>query len=551
MNDRGEELDCVRRKAAKNSLRGPDDVLVVADGELHRFCGNIDQERFKNFFGIDHAVLVDGGKKIAAGGGSIADILFAGGGVNDLKTVLAGLEQESGEIYVPNGKKPRLNHSLSQLAQAKKLLRDSALPVAQWTEHRQLLDSATERKHAAETELQAQTREQSRLKRFEKALPLIVERSDLQAKLAEVTDAPVLSPKFGERRIEAQERLRAAQRAQGTAAAAIADCREQLEKLDVPKAVLAQRPRVEQLVRRSSVYEAARDDRPGLVARASRLDQDVIGTLRKLGNDLDPAAAEALHVPETKRLRIRKLGEQYGGISHDVEHWTSQVADLDRERSEKRSEIAALPPPHETAHLAAALQQAQHLGDVDEQRTQAVLDGQTLVQQTTIELKRLPLWSRSLEELEAAPLPLAESIDRFEADFAAIERELATLARQSQDCSNEKNELSQKLDALRLEFDLPTEVELAKARQARDECWRAIREHWLARSPGQHASPQPARSDRADAFERNSEAADKIADRLRHEAERVAEHAQFLTRQIACTDRLESLEQQRQAIQTR
>ena len=265
----------MRRKAPKNSLRGQDDIDVIGEDALRRFCGPVDEDQFKSFFGIDHATLVAGGKEIAAGGGNIAQILFSGGGVNELKSVLAALEQESEAIFTPSGKKRRLNEQLSSLAQAKKLVRDSQLPAAEWTEHRRLLDEASGRRRVAEAALQANSREKSRLERFARALPLIAELADLQAKLAEVADAPRLSPKFSERRTKAQSELQAAVRERDRAAEAIAASRERIAQLDIPQSLLAQRSAIEQIAGRLSIHCQARSDRPGLDAQVGQLEENM------------------------------------------------------------------------------------------------------------------------------------------------------------------------------------------------------------------------------------------------------------------------------------
>ena len=91
-NERGEYLDIVRRKGNKKTLRQRDDATPADDDAFRRFLGDVDEARFKQFFGIDHAMLVKGGKEIVEGGGDTGQILFSAGGANDLKQVSMDLK---------------------------------------------------------------------------------------------------------------------------------------------------------------------------------------------------------------------------------------------------------------------------------------------------------------------------------------------------------------------------------------------------------------------------------------------------------------------------
>ena len=75
----GEELEIIRRRGNRNTLRGPDDSSVVADECLARFLGGMNQETFETLFGIDHERLTQAGEEIRTGQGHLGEMLFAAG----------------------------------------------------------------------------------------------------------------------------------------------------------------------------------------------------------------------------------------------------------------------------------------------------------------------------------------------------------------------------------------------------------------------------------------------------------------------------------------
>ena len=75
----GEELDLLRRRGTRNTLRGLDDSSVIADLQLTRFLGDLKQETFETLFGINHERLTQAGEEIRTGHGQLGELLFMAG----------------------------------------------------------------------------------------------------------------------------------------------------------------------------------------------------------------------------------------------------------------------------------------------------------------------------------------------------------------------------------------------------------------------------------------------------------------------------------------
>ena len=109
----GEVLEVVRRKAAKNPLRGPDDTVVVPPERLERFLGGLDQDSFETLFGIDHARLARAGDEIRNGQGRLGELLFtAGTGLAGLRLAQDRLQSHLDLLFKPRGQNPRINQAL-------------------------------------------------------------------------------------------------------------------------------------------------------------------------------------------------------------------------------------------------------------------------------------------------------------------------------------------------------------------------------------------------------------------------------------------------------
>ncbi len=76
----GEELEIIRRRGNRNTLRGPDDSTVVADECLARFLSGMNQETFETLFGIDHERLTQAGEEIRTGQGQSRRVAVRRGG---------------------------------------------------------------------------------------------------------------------------------------------------------------------------------------------------------------------------------------------------------------------------------------------------------------------------------------------------------------------------------------------------------------------------------------------------------------------------------------
>jgi chromosome segregation ATPase len=192
--------------------------------------------------------------------------------------------------------------------------------------------------------------------------------------------------------------------------------------------------------------------------------------------------------------------------------------------------------PVDASDLQAAVRRAQLQGDLDEQLLRAGGELQRIEEQAVVDLQRLPLWTGAIEDLEKLAVPVAETIEQYDSRMTEATNRLTVLDERLEEHRGRCLAIEQELKQLKLEHDVPTEEDLAAAREQRDRGWTHVRRAWL--DDVIDGDPH----DVAQAYEVSVEAADRIADRLRGEAESVAGKAKLIAQQQEEEKRIGELE---------
>ncbi|HEV3025672.1 MAG TPA: AAA family ATPase [Pirellulales bacterium] len=543
----GERLDFVRRKAAKNDLRAADDVTPLEPGALDKYLGGLDRESFETMFGIDHPALVEGGRELVRGGGSLGEILFAAGsGIADLRAVQQRLDAEAAALFVPRGSNPSINRNLAEWDKARKAARAAELPPSEWEQHDKALRQARQKRAELDDKLSAAVLEKLRLERARQAVPLAAKRKQLLDELSPLGAVVPLDDRFSQRRRDAvavvsanQDLLRAAQEA-------IQELDAQIAQLHLPESLLAPGDAIDRLQNDLGGYRKAQHDRPLLAGQRDQFIADAREILAQLRGDLTLAEVDTLRLTKKRQIELQNLANRHGALATQAEQAQRSFEERHARLQAARAELAALETPRDPRALQAALRRAQSLGAVEEQRTAAELELARLETQAANELARLGLWTGELAALERLSLPAAQTIDRYEQDLSAAESALARVAERREVCEADLAALDRQLAQLQLQGDVPSEENLAESRRRRDAGWRLVRDAWIERTQDSSErrefvagfAPAP---DLAAAYETAVRQTDELADRLRREADRVASGAGLLASQQSCRAEIENL----------
>jgi len=527
----GTQLECIRRKGRSKTLRGADDAEVIDQAQLAEMLGAVDEAAFSQRFGIDYAELRKGGEAILQGGGDLGDILFAAGaGVADLGPVQKRLADETDELFKPRGSAQKINKAISEFAAARREIKDSQLLTSDWVKHDKALRNACKRKEEIDQKLLDMKSEKSRLRRIADALPQIAQRDPLQNELQDVADAPILSEGFSESRREAVTELKRVQQTKQDAAKAIDELEDTMTNLEphLPEGLLEHRTVITELHTELGSYRKAAKDRPGLMIQQQQAEDEARAILQDLGHEPELGQSEQLRLSRTQRQRLQSLAGECKALLTEQESTSKAARKLRGDISSAEKQLAKTPRAQDAREFQQAIRRAQKLGDLDKRLAASRTELRQLEEQAQVNLERLRLWTGNLTELEKLPVPAAETIERFENQLADAAAAVTTQRERIDEYGEEAQGLDQTLEKLRLEQDVPTEEDLTQAREYRDAGWQLVREAWLDQADSNDEAVAFIEQfgpdgDLATAFQRSLEAADHIGDRLRREADRVAE----------------------------
>ena len=549
----GTRLCIIRRKGSRGSLRGADDVEIIEESALIEFLAGIDEATFRQRYGIDYAQLVAGGNEIATGKGDLGQLLFAAGaGLTDLSAVQIGLVEEADKLFKAGAKSgetsPRINQTLAQIQKQRTLKNQSDLSTTEWQQADKSLTEARLRLDEIADQLKSRETERSRLACWQQALPLIAQHDDATQCLAELGNVPCLPPDFSERRVKALEEQRHAKEDERLAKAALTAIAGELAGLSVPEALLDRADAVTQRVTEWGGHLKARQDRPGLQARLDGAEADLFRRLQELGRDPASTDIASLAIGKAQRLRVTKLGSERAVLLDKRARVEADVVQFERDLKATRTKLDACTVPADSEELRRAIKLAREAGPLDKLLNKEEVERTRLREQAGVDLALLEkgVSIGSLEELERLALPSRETIVRHEAEFEELDEERRQVQSRIDDLADECRRLEQQLAQLRLQQDVPTEADLKQARDERDLGWARVRLAFDATGTAFTTLSQksavatdadmetrafvtrwPGAPSLLEAYELSVAHADQLADRLRREADRVAQRVQL------------------------
>jgi uncharacterized protein YhaN len=514
----GEELEIIRRRGQKNTLRAADDSAVVADLYLARFLGSINQDTFETMFGIDHARLTQAGEEIRTGQGQLGELLFAAGaGLARLSQAQETLRNGLDQLFRPRGQNQQINKTLAELRSVQEELKRGQLSSEEWQKH----DRAYHETLIAAERIREQVRkargEQGLLKRIKSAIPLVATWRRLNLELDALGEVIRLRDDFGAEFRRAQDQFHLSEHT-------IIRSRATLEEIDARSAQLGPSPallnaasEIESLQERLGAVEKANQDRTRLENYQQDAEHQARRILRDLGRTIDLDEAETLRLRVDEPAMIRRLGQRFAQLRGQAEEARRTIVRHEDQIKRQEREWAELVQPPDVEPLRRAVSQARKAGDLDAR-----------LAETRSKLIRAEKNVRT-----ALAIPLTTTIDQFESQLEETTRQQHSLAERIAAEDDLIWNLESRLQFLELAQDIPTEDALLAARQRRDQGWQLVKATWLDRAPAgddlaAFLAEFAPNGTLALAYEQSVGRGDALADRLRREADRVAHKAESL-----------------------
>lgn len=535
----GEALGVTRRKGRKNTLLD-DNGEPIAEAQLAAMLGGVSEAAFLSTFGLDHVRLRQGGEALLLGGGGVGEsLLSAAVGGRAVHGVLAGLRQEAEALYLPRGRKPRLNAAIADFREARGRGAQEGLDADAWVEQRRALGALREAQAALQLRRQKLATEEGELRRAVHVLPLLAKREDLEQRFAEVADALVLPEGFSEERQALQRVLRESEIAAGQRRAAMAGLRTRLAGIEVPESLAALGQDLLDSVRdRLGSHRKAAVDLPRRREALRALQRQARGSLKALGLPTALSELDSLRIARPVQGRVRELARARSGQVKELEQARTRLARLRVETAAAEAELDALPAGQDESALAAAVEQARAAVDLERQAAELESRAVLLDERGARGLRALGLFDGDAATLAAMPVPTDAAVEAFAEQARRLAGAGEQLDTQASEVEAGLERVAQRIERLRAQGDIPTEHELGAARAARESALEPLLRAAVSAVEGAEFASERG------AYGETVVRADEVADRLRREAEQVAQLSGCQAEQAAFGRRRERLAEQ-------
>jgi uncharacterized protein YhaN len=517
-NGNGQTLAFQRRKGNQRTLLDregsslPDDALVP-------FLGSVDRPFFETMFGLGSTGLRAGAAALLEGKGQLGTTIFSASlGGTPVQRVLAALRDDARRLFAGRAHasvtiRPAVKAYNEKIRES----RDAVVPPEQWTSLSRRIEAAESELARHQQEIDTLAEKCDWLQRCKDALvPLASYREAIQ-QLESLRPMPELPADFPERCRSAraagqQAASRAAEEERRAAelAAALADCRTQPD-------LLAHAAEIEALHSELGAYRQRREALAALQRELSAAEPALRSSMATQGLPFtDLHAIESLRITAATALAVTEAADQLTAVAEQLAEHRRQQAGLVQRKAAAGQKLAFL-PVSDPAAIGTALRTGTEATEAHTSLEPARVAFASASREVIAFLAPLGLPHHDPATVAALPVPLDTTIRSFRERFARLESRLADAAQRRASAASRATDLSAELQRLERRGTIPSEADLASARQLRTERWSQLRRAWLGgQSPEPHAAP----------FEDALLAADELADRLRHEAETVAQAAE-------------------------
>jgi uncharacterized protein YhaN len=522
-NKDGQELVFWRRKKRVNDLLDADDNPLDM-GQLAAFLHGVEPEIFESVYGIDHEHLVQGGNEILAQQGEIGKALFAAGaGISSLKDIINQLEQEASDLFKPSGSKPEINKAIKKIKELQQEVKAASLAPKEWKELRKALQEAETERATLEKDRDNKNKELRRLERLEQAIPEIASLKVWQGHLAELGDVTPLPQDFSERHQQVEQTIRETTAQLKKSSERLKQIKEKRGSISPNKALIDQADLVDDFHQRLGEYRKGQKDRPERNGMRISLRKEASLLLKKIRPDMPLEEIESLRIILTRKRTVQALSSRFEAVTQQAGQARKKIQSLEQELKEIEKSLTDLPEKQDTHDLSLVVKLAQKSGEIDTQIDKAGNELEENKKDCLSELKRIGLWSGDLPTLMELSFPLSETVQQFEQKFSELEAEKRALRKDRKAAVGELSKGETELKKLQYGGDVPSEIDLIETRDKREHGWQLLRRQWLnSENVAEESQAYDPEKPLHEAYEGLVDQADLIADRLRNEADRVA-----------------------------
>lgn len=534
----GRQLAVMRRKARKQSLRqwngkaGADcEGEALPDNAILHLLGDIEEVQFSRLFGIDRDELIRGGQAILEGQGDVGESLFeAGSGLVGLRRLRDSLEAEAGELFAPRASKPLINSTLGEYEDAKRSAKDAAVRTDEWARRDEAYTTVLNALEANKNAIAAKRLERERLARILRNLPMVARREECLKELTNLSGLPNLARDFAEQRAAALAGKVNAEHQRDEAQRKVADLEAQLGGITVPGGYIERGTLIQGVYSRLGAFQQAELEAPGLEVRQRSLLEEASTKFRDLGLAGELAQAEKFRPKKGDQTKVRELITEHSDLSGRNVELRRQETDMQADLEKAQHTLSTLIQPQDPGRLDEAVQAASVHANSERRLAELVRDIAT--RKEDLERKTRGLGDRAAVELRDLRPPSKATLQRLQQEADAISRDRNVV--NSQLAQRRADLAARQAEKVKLEAGgtVPSEDELAKARDYRERGWKLVRQGYIERTadPEKLSKEYVPEAGLPEAYEQAVQRADAVVDYLRRDTERIAKHAVTLER---------------------
>lgn len=547
-----------RRKGRKDTFVGQNERSgqPIDQAQLSQMLSNASPELYHNVFAFRLEELSEGEDSLTRA--NLSEALYGSGlgGLANVQRVQKVLSEERQSLFVPTAKRRVINDLLRRLKASETDLRRSAIKPRDFQQmSKDYAESETKVNHLHDA-LEKLRRQQAHYRRVSDALTPWLQRAAAQREWDDLQVPENFAPHAAEE---------------------FARCRESLDQLDVGLAeieselelnsdalgnvalrqdIVDREAEIKHLQQQIGKIQGFRHDLPLRRQEAASIRDGVLNTLRHLNPDWGLQQLELFQSTLAQRETFESLRDQWEQLQRRASQLEAQRPALQSDVATAQTKLEQLSQIDAVPQLEDLMQrQAQYQADQEKlaqigQRMQHV-SAEVATVRTKLDS---PLGCR-VTNAEKLPVPMQATVIEFRERFAHADKELERHQHRLDSARSDVANRRQMLVQLDAEEQIPSKQELRGQRARREEGWQLIRQKYVhGKSDSEAVRRWLSGSDDLlpDVYEAEVAKADRLADALQENAEKVARRDQLLV-EIEHADRQveEAERQHRQAMEER
>ena len=279
----GQQLECIRRRGRKDTLRDENDREPISEQQLVEMMGGIKRDAFLTRFGLSYESLVEGGVAIVEGGGDLGEILFAAGaGIGRLREVQSELDIASNALFTPRSTKASINANLKLIEADRGVMKEALVSTSDFNNRKKTLAEHQGKSERLQEELRESLKRLDRLSARRDAVSDIPAWIDARRKLAELKSVPSLEEAFIERRRKSQSDLEIAKSQKNKLQSRLSGLEKRKEALASDLPLLNKEKEIQRVFQEVAIREQADRDAEDASIALQELDRKIDELLESL-----------------------------------------------------------------------------------------------------------------------------------------------------------------------------------------------------------------------------------------------------------------------------